>query len=535
MSEKQSIERQPARPPKVPLSSQVSHAPENLPGYPSSLLGDARLNARGNQHVRIALMRQMQQTYGNRAVQRYFRRLSQAAPTTDTQGVHLQQCGGQGYEGCACAVGLEAQEQERPASISPAVQRQPAATALPSTATTGTRPPSVPQDMAQEAISYLQRMAGFVRDVRESVRLMLRDTTGHPITAEQRRRAHSILSQERVGRFLHQARSIYEAQLQPLPANDARRGQLYEAYVSVLGEIHGAADMALNVSNGMDAATRDAERPLYAQNVAQCVVSSLVTSTLGSTPASQSSALPDDVLAAHARHMRSGNMQGALQVVVDAMRARGEMDDRLMATEAVTGRDADCANTNPYIVDSGVNGANTTTCSCFGPEGARLPNPRMRFHPDMIRRVERLHSTLLHEFRHVRQLHEECNQSGHSPSVGGVCTDCNSPSEMDAYLAQIEAGYDPQEIRSGWVRVFTNWSYLAPEQQRVFQARRDAAQQKVERLFPDVNWVTDAAVMRYNTWCQNLTNRIGTETRGTCDDLLAPLNRPVPAAGQRRR
>jgi hypothetical protein len=56
---------------------QASHNLENrtslghTPTYASSLLGDSRLNGRGNQPVRVAMMRQAQQGYGNRAVQRW--------------------------------------------------------------------------------------------------------------------------------------------------------------------------------------------------------------------------------------------------------------------------------------------------------------------------------------------------------------------------------------------------------------------------------------------------------------------------------
>ncbi|MDQ3930353.1 MAG: lytic transglycosylase domain-containing protein, partial [Chloroflexota bacterium] len=57
-------ERQPAQP---------SHSLEDRPSpaYVSSLLGDARLNGRGNNPVKVAMMRQVQQGYGNRAVQRW--------------------------------------------------------------------------------------------------------------------------------------------------------------------------------------------------------------------------------------------------------------------------------------------------------------------------------------------------------------------------------------------------------------------------------------------------------------------------------
>jgi len=45
-------------------------SPGNDPLYPTSLLNDPRLSRRGNEPVLIALMRQAQQTYGNRALQR---------------------------------------------------------------------------------------------------------------------------------------------------------------------------------------------------------------------------------------------------------------------------------------------------------------------------------------------------------------------------------------------------------------------------------------------------------------------------------
>jgi hypothetical protein len=45
-------------------------APGLAPSYSNSLVGDARLNGRGNQPVKAAVMRQMQRKYGNQAVQR---------------------------------------------------------------------------------------------------------------------------------------------------------------------------------------------------------------------------------------------------------------------------------------------------------------------------------------------------------------------------------------------------------------------------------------------------------------------------------
>ncbi len=66
----------------------LAHGSESLPSYPASLLADTRLNGRGNEPVRVALMRQMQQTYGNRAVQRFLQRKARAtAPASNTSSL----------------------------------------------------------------------------------------------------------------------------------------------------------------------------------------------------------------------------------------------------------------------------------------------------------------------------------------------------------------------------------------------------------------------------------------------------------------
>jgi hypothetical protein len=63
----QRADRQPAQPDGT-LEGQL--APGYAPLSPGSLLGDSRLGGRGNAPVKVALMRQAQQTYGNRALRR---------------------------------------------------------------------------------------------------------------------------------------------------------------------------------------------------------------------------------------------------------------------------------------------------------------------------------------------------------------------------------------------------------------------------------------------------------------------------------
>ncbi|HYO50354.1 MAG TPA: DUF4157 domain-containing protein, partial [Chloroflexia bacterium] len=62
-------------------------AQESAANYPSTLLGDSRLSGRGNAPVRTAVMQRMQQTVGNRAVQRFLQRAAadtaEASPQED--------------------------------------------------------------------------------------------------------------------------------------------------------------------------------------------------------------------------------------------------------------------------------------------------------------------------------------------------------------------------------------------------------------------------------------------------------------------
>src|SRR5262245_43720402 len=63
---------------------------------PSGLLGDPRLNGRGNGPVKVALMRQAQQVYGNRAVQRFLHQRRHSIPPSHSLTVqrHTDPVGG---------------------------------------------------------------------------------------------------------------------------------------------------------------------------------------------------------------------------------------------------------------------------------------------------------------------------------------------------------------------------------------------------------------------------------------------------------
>ncbi|HYP42155.1 MAG TPA: M15 family metallopeptidase [Chloroflexia bacterium] len=55
-------------------------ASERHPGLPQSMLSDARLRGRSNEPARVALMQSIQQSYGNRALQRFLQRSAQGQP-----------------------------------------------------------------------------------------------------------------------------------------------------------------------------------------------------------------------------------------------------------------------------------------------------------------------------------------------------------------------------------------------------------------------------------------------------------------------
>jgi hypothetical protein len=63
--------------------------PATAPDYPVALLGNPRLNGRGNQPVKTAVMQRMQRTYGNRTVQRMLHHISTLSGTSGIESPSL--------------------------------------------------------------------------------------------------------------------------------------------------------------------------------------------------------------------------------------------------------------------------------------------------------------------------------------------------------------------------------------------------------------------------------------------------------------
>jgi len=251
---------------------------------------------------------------------------------------------------------------------------------------------------------------------------------------------------------------------------------------------------------------------------------------LASTSFAPSSALPASVIQQWQSSI-SSNLLSATNIIVQEMIRRGEIDPSIYRVQQVATGASQCRTPNPQLIEinSSVNGANTTKCSCVTVGTFKYANPRISIHPDLVQfrnlgstmpqtDASKLHSTLLHEFRHVRQDYEECNTPG-SVTSSGVCTDCNNPEEMDAYLTEIEAGYNKWVIMDAWIRVHVNWDFLSPAQQNVFLTRKRSAEQKVNRLFQGVTWNTNNKVNLYRQWCQSLQGG----SVGMCNSFMAPV------------
>jgi hypothetical protein len=140
-----------------------------------------------------------------------------------------------------------------------------------------------PLSPAQEAVEYLRNLASFAAALGDQARLVVANTRA---TAAERQRTHGVIDQARLARMLGQARSVYEAQVNALPGGDALRTDLRASYVAALGAIRRAADDALQLSDGLSPAVRDAEQVAYAGNLAAWIEASPMTSAgLSSTTA----------------------------------------------------------------------------------------------------------------------------------------------------------------------------------------------------------------------------------------------------------
>jgi len=208
------------------------------------------------------------------------------------------------------------------------------------------------------------------------------------------------------------------------------------------------------------------------------------------------------------RNVEAGNQTSALNVVVAAMTARGELDRRLRQTSG----DGDLWQ----IADIGELGAEVSFRATFpDPDDAtrRLPNPRFRVSPTILApgrtdALDRLHASLLHEYRHVEQAAERANRprdtgAAREPGYG------NDPDEFDAYLSEVEFSYSGTHMTTAALQAGVGWEFLAEADRAPFRARWTAAQARVRSVlgYPIEDLLRTPRAERYRAQLREMARR----------------------------
>ena len=95
--------------------------------------------------------------------------------------------------------------------------------------------------------------------------------------------------------------------------------------------------------------------------------------------------------------------------------------------------------------------------------------------------LDRLHTSLLHEFRHVEQAAERVNGprdtgAAREPGYG------NDPDEFDAYLSEVESSYSTTHMTTAALQAGVGWEFLSAADRTPFQARWTAAQARIRSV-----------------------------------------------------
>jgi hypothetical protein len=197
--------------------------------------------------------------------------------------------------------------------------------------------------------------------------------------------------------------------------------------------------------------------------------------------AAAASALPAETATEFQRHVEAGNQAQAVSTVVAAMTARGELDPRLLRTSG----DIDLWR----VRDIGDLAAQVSFRPPFpDPDDAtrRLPNPRFSISPGVLRSgrtdgLQRLHTGILHEYRHVEQAAERVNLARGSEAAREPGY-ANDPDEFDAYLSEVEQSYDRMHLYTAALQAGVHWEFLAATDRAPFRERWTAVQAKIRRV-----------------------------------------------------
>lgn len=130
----------------------------------------------------------------------------------------------------------------------------------------------------EEAAEFLEDMARFIGGARSFAQSLMRPSHGTQPTAAERRRAHTMLNQQRLRDFLRNARRVFAVQEPALQAGDPHGTRLRAALLLVAARVREAAPDALGISAAMPAPTPGAERRLNAELVADLIETDPFTS-----------------------------------------------------------------------------------------------------------------------------------------------------------------------------------------------------------------------------------------------------------------
>lgn len=224
--------------------------------------------------------------------------------------------------------------------------------------------------------------------------------------------------------------------------------------------------------------------------------------------AAEATQLPAATVREFGRQIEAGNQPSALSVVISAMTGRGELDPRSLRISG----DGDLWQ----IRDIGELGAEVSFRASFAdPDdpSRRLPNPRFRVSPAILRpgradALERLHASLLHEYRHVEQATERVNRpretgAAREPGYG------NDPDEFDAYLSEVESSYSRTHMTTAALQAGVGWEFLAAADREPFRARWTAAQARFRRVlgYPIDDLLRTPRAERYREQLREMARR----------------------------
>ena len=283
-----------------------------------------------------------------------------------------------------------------------------------------------------------------------------------------------------------------------LPTNVRRRGpSLAAAEIAALQRLAGNRATAIRIEA--------ARAPVGAEGRGSRTVQRL---DIYGRAAARASSLPAATAEAFRRQVDAGNQPDALSVVVAAMTARGELDPRLLRTSG--------PGDLWQISEIGTLGAEVSFRASFpDPDdpSRRLPNPRFSVSPGILAAgradaLDQLHTSLLHEYRHVEQAAERVNRpretgAAREPGYG------NDPDEFDAYLSEVESSYSSTHMATAALQAGVGWEFLAAADKEPFRARWTAAQARIRSVlgYPLEDLLRTPRAERYRAQLREMARR----------------------------